>query len=444
MSYPDIRLTRGIRIAIMMTLVLAFFIISPLLLLYTAGYRYDFEEHRILETGVMSIDIEPEDAQVYLNGVHIEKKMPLRLTNRAPGVYTVNIHRDGHHSFEQQVEVQSKQTTYIRDILLPKIEHPVQQVDDATDMVAVYPQPNGKFTLLVAQQGQVFEVVLLNTQTDEEEIVIRDISPIAPRITWSPYNDHAAILFEAPRETQIHLLSARDTAKLASHTIALPAEQAPLQWLDKNSPQVYFQDDDAVFLLSDKKERIGSVSSSVWFVHDDTLWATTQEAHILSAARKQSSELFELPASLQRIIDINNNRLIVQGLDGNIHILSRDNDELVVKQDISAQRAVLHAKRNEWIVWSDNEITKIFADGGSELIERTSDRIHTILPIDDFDTVLLVTDNALLYFNIFHFTKNTLVSDIAIEHIGSDQKEQQIYFWASKHGEQPSFYSLTY
>ena len=69
------RLTRRIRRIIMGLLFLSFFVMSPLIILYTAGYRYDITQHKIKQKGVLSVDIKPTDATVYLNNIKIDKKL---------------------------------------------------------------------------------------------------------------------------------------------------------------------------------------------------------------------------------------------------------------------------------------------------------------------------------------------------------------------------------
>jgi len=103
MTYSKTYLTRTVRRAIMLSLISAFFIISPLIIFYTAGYRYDFAEQIIKQTGVISIDIKPVNAIVYLNDVQIKKKIPIRLPNRAPGTYHLKITAPGYQLWEKDI-----------------------------------------------------------------------------------------------------------------------------------------------------------------------------------------------------------------------------------------------------------------------------------------------------------------------------------------------------
>ena len=46
----------------------AFFIVTPLILMYTQGYRYNFAKSRVQKTGILIISSLPKKAEIYLNG----------------------------------------------------------------------------------------------------------------------------------------------------------------------------------------------------------------------------------------------------------------------------------------------------------------------------------------------------------------------------------------
>lgn len=120
-----ITLTRPLRIMVMCGLIILFFIISPLIILYTGGWRWNFNTWRVETTGVLSIDTEPDDANVSLNGQYIGNNQPLRLNSLAPGNYQVSISKDGYHTFLTDVTVRSQETTYIRNTTLFANNSPV-------------------------------------------------------------------------------------------------------------------------------------------------------------------------------------------------------------------------------------------------------------------------------------------------------------------------------
>ena len=75
-----------------------FFIAAPLVVLYTAGYRYNFGTGRIVQTGVLSIDSTPKGAAIFLDGDRLRPSSPALLKNVLPGDHRVRVEKDGKDS----------------------------------------------------------------------------------------------------------------------------------------------------------------------------------------------------------------------------------------------------------------------------------------------------------------------------------------------------------
>src|SRR3989338_10241367 len=146
------KVSRPIRLIIMISLFLIFFILAPALILYTAGYRYNWEEGRFDGTGVISIDVKPEDAVIELNNTIIKKKIPIWLPNRAPGTYHLKISQVGYKTWEKDITVESNRTTFIKNISLLKVGKPELIEPAATGVIEVYSSKDGAVLLLLTKQ----------------------------------------------------------------------------------------------------------------------------------------------------------------------------------------------------------------------------------------------------------------------------------------------------
>jgi hypothetical protein len=106
------------RTALFLLFVFAFLVSAPLVVLYTAGYRYHAGSHKIVETGVLSISSVPRSATVILDGKPLRDRTPLVIDNVLPGPHTVSLKKEGHHDWDSVLDVYSKQTTFIDDAIL--------------------------------------------------------------------------------------------------------------------------------------------------------------------------------------------------------------------------------------------------------------------------------------------------------------------------------------
>jgi hypothetical protein len=95
-----------------------FIIVAPLLVLYTAGYRYNSLNGHIVHTGVLSASSMPRGATISVPSYSIDKKTPYIFNRVMPGEYLVTFNKEGYHSWQQKLTVSSGHTAYATDILL--------------------------------------------------------------------------------------------------------------------------------------------------------------------------------------------------------------------------------------------------------------------------------------------------------------------------------------
>lgn len=108
------------------TLTFFFFILGPLMVAYTAGYRWSFTQRRLVKTGAMLISTAPEGMRIALNGAPIEEATPALLTNLIPGTYTIVLSKEGYHRWQKTLTVQSARVTFAQDIVIFKKTEPVK------------------------------------------------------------------------------------------------------------------------------------------------------------------------------------------------------------------------------------------------------------------------------------------------------------------------------
>ena len=133
-------MNKKLRDFIFNSFVVIFFIATFLLSLYASGYKFDLRFpinfNRILvRTGMISIETEPKNALIYLNGktqttpkLELFRKenlrTPAKIKNLLPGSYTLSIEKEGYWPYQEKIEVYSGQTTNLENINLYKSSNP--------------------------------------------------------------------------------------------------------------------------------------------------------------------------------------------------------------------------------------------------------------------------------------------------------------------------------
>jgi archaellum component FlaG (FlaF/FlaG flagellin family) len=102
--------------------IIAFLVVTPVMLLYSWGYRFDFENKKITPTGSIYIKAKPKRVNIIIDG-KIQKKTDLffgasYIDSLIPKKHEIKIEKEGYHSWIKQLKVEPKQTTEVKHVIL--------------------------------------------------------------------------------------------------------------------------------------------------------------------------------------------------------------------------------------------------------------------------------------------------------------------------------------
>ena len=165
---------------------IGFLISAPLVVFYTAGYRYTFGSSQIVKAGVLSVTSTPKGATVALNEIISDKKTPAVIDNILPGKIKIHIEKSGYSSWEKTLPVESGQSTFIPNAILFLNDTPKQAVDQ-TDIVAIAFQNTSRFAYLANNHG-TSEVWVKDDASSQTKPLLKQPfhSKATYTLTWSP------------------------------------------------------------------------------------------------------------------------------------------------------------------------------------------------------------------------------------------------------------------
>jgi len=110
------------RIALFLILIFLFLLITPLVVFYSFGWRFDWKTKKIVEPGIFYFKVWPKSANLYLNG-KLEKKTDYffgsaLIENLKPAKYNVEIKKEGFHSWQKNLEIKKRKVTEVKNIFL--------------------------------------------------------------------------------------------------------------------------------------------------------------------------------------------------------------------------------------------------------------------------------------------------------------------------------------
>lgn len=135
-------MTKRTRSILFLIIVIIFIIITPVLLLYVQGYRFDFEELSFFRTGGIYLRTNPKKAQIFINDKLSKKKAPILINGLFPRNFNIKIEKEGFHPWEKRLKVESGLVTEAKNItLIPK--KPKQDIIfDAINNISILPSKN--------------------------------------------------------------------------------------------------------------------------------------------------------------------------------------------------------------------------------------------------------------------------------------------------------------
>jgi hypothetical protein len=102
--------------------VFLFLLIAPSMVYYSQGYRFDFADKKVTQTGGLFLKILPKQVDIYLNGA-FKKKTDFffgstLVENLIPKKYKIEVKKDGYYTWEKTLEIKEKEVTEAKSIIL--------------------------------------------------------------------------------------------------------------------------------------------------------------------------------------------------------------------------------------------------------------------------------------------------------------------------------------
>lgn len=146
-----------------------FFVIAPLLLLYSQGIRIEFGEQKILRTGGLYINVLQQSAEIYLDGT-LQKKTSILsnsalIRNLLPKEYKIEVKKPGYFPWQKTLEIKEGEVVEAKNILLVK-ERPQFEIlkRNIEDFLV---SENGGTLLIKENSEEGWKFLLLNLLTLE-------------------------------------------------------------------------------------------------------------------------------------------------------------------------------------------------------------------------------------------------------------------------------------
>ena len=458
MEYPGSHFKRLYRRIFLGFFIVSFFIIAPLLVFYTVGYRYDFKNGIVQEIGAISIDILPTNAIVYLNNVKIDSAMPIRLKNVTPSKYKIKITTDGFYDWEKEVTVESKQTVYIKEIQLIKKSNPQKIVGGQIQTISYSNPIGGKFLIYQKINANDQEFDLYNLTNNQNTKIFSADKKIKYQIQWTGYSDYAMINSEDLSDIKI-FNAASGLSSLWNLNTNESDTITKIQWGTENN-DIYYSTKSKLAIINAVSQSKSNISKNSdiydwaqnidWLEDGGKIWSS-----IKATSTDQLIVIKDTYGFSENSFLVNNSNSDVQL--GNWKFLKTSGDQVLLKNN--DQKTMLLSANNKqysfygenflispyngwWLMWTPWELTTYSHGEEPFLLNRSGEQLRKVVILDKYNTLGLIWADKMTALFPYYFVSHNLINS-PINDAVADSQNRVLYFSTKLEG-QDGLWKMSY
>lgn len=248
-----------------------FFLITPLVVLYSQGYRIDWDLKKIIKTGSFYFKVWPDGAQVFINGTFQKKtgfiSNSVYINNLTPKEYKVEIKKQGFQTWQKNIEIKENLVTISGNvILIPENPEYINLGKKAGDF---FSSPDNKKIILKAELEKGWNLKIIELPT----VLTQDMNITNDLFSGFQSADVELLDLKFSQDSNRILLTTKEKEKISYWILELQSpvqEQTPndlisLDFLGNNAEIIYFnpQDIQKIFFLKGTAIFSANISTKV-------------------------------------------------------------------------------------------------------------------------------------------------------------------------------------
>lgn len=112
---------------------------APVVVFYTAGYRWNPKKEKVERNGTLIMNTEPSGATIMMNGQTITDTTPTTLQNVPPGRTVIRFEKNGYYPWQKELDIIPERVTFANTVWLWKISTPTRVLDQPVYRLAASP-----------------------------------------------------------------------------------------------------------------------------------------------------------------------------------------------------------------------------------------------------------------------------------------------------------------
>ena len=335
---------RGLRMTLFWFFALAFFVLAPAAVFYTAGYRISPQTGRIVRSGSISISTSPRAADIIFNDEEFVRDTPYIFKRVLPGKHKIELKKTGYLSWSSIVTVEPNMTSSIEGAQLLKDGSDMQVVLENASSLMMH--PNRDIAAYVERAENWIEIwqIDLRSGTRFMKGRVRSFSDEQIELTWSHVSEHVTLRIG----TEVYVMQHDGVID----TLTIPSE-AQLYW----HPQY-----DQVVIVNGVTATTYPVESD-GFSASSLLIVSAGSQLIEFSPQGDSVRVYRLEEGERRLIaELSPDMLNVRGVIGEYIIIENASRKFVVL-NVSQNASVEFEARADALVLDLHRTQLVYSDG---------------------------------------------------------------------------------
>ena len=168
---------------LLLTSVLIFFVLAPIIILYAMGYRSGLLNSSNPSVGVLLVETTPRRAQINING-DTKGDTPRAITNISPGEISLSLQKEGYLPWQKNISIIATSVANVTNVRLFPVD--TQNSVISHDVRTFSLSPNRQL-IAVITNNQLLQII------DDEGVLITPSIPIesdVKKVLWSPDSNY--------------------------------------------------------------------------------------------------------------------------------------------------------------------------------------------------------------------------------------------------------------
>jgi len=248
------------RIIILGVCIALFLIVSPCIVLYSMGYKIDFEKMEIMATGGIYIRTSPQASGVIIDSKMSEKpKMfsdSVFVLDLIPKEHSILIKKEGYFDYQKTIEVKEKEVTKLENIVLFKKNINTDIISRGVEQFFFSADKKHILTELSNTKSLDFEYFRVNSPNNKKIYSLALKNTTVSDLIWSGNSDKVLAKTQNPNGVFYYLLDFSKETQSTAPVSFLNSSCSKISFNPQNSEQIFYIKNNSLYSAKNNKAEI--------------------------------------------------------------------------------------------------------------------------------------------------------------------------------------------